>query len=951
MENQKHITIRLITPALVLCLLVTNLIGSSAIPTPPSLYDGYTITFLLNGKYLVAGGEKGNGSNADCDKASLYDPLAGTWANTGSMTSKRIWHTATMLSNGKVLVIGGESGGDNSELASAEIYDPAIGTWTQTGSMNVARKGSHTATLLADGRVLVAGGTKKSNPNTVLASAELYDPATAKWTMTNPMNVARYGHTAVLLANGLVLVAGGEDASANWLFSAELYNPANGKWTMTGSMPYESRYRYTGTTLTNGQVLLTATGANYAWELTNAWAVSREIYNPVSGQFTATGPHKPHFVSSRNLDRTLTVSPQSGSSFLASEEIQIMVESADRFGVTNIQLFRDNVAIGEGDESPMRYTLTNQPDGTYSFFAKAAFANGLAGTSAPVSLSFKSSEPQVALAPGSTEFISETHVKTSPAILLASVIGVNPDGLSKLTLNGVPQPLQTGNFILHPPLVEGKNTFVLIAADNKGRIGKATTEVYLDSTVPTISIKEPVNYAAIDAMWVDMRGTFTAKNLKQITVGSIQMAIPASISGNTFEARNVFLVSGTNTIIAVAEDMAGNTGTNTITIMGPTDTNTAQTFPVQIQTSNSSGFMPLSVTFTVQSHVPGKIQKVIYDFDNDNVSDQTSFDLQPVTHIYKTSGEYFPVVTIQTTVGRFSSPSGMIAMLASAYGGPAPQSVNVQMLPVLMSTIKVADPVDIKWTAASNLYILSGSTATITEFDAKGKIIRSLKGVGSNPSGLGVDEGGNVYVAMTSSNQVLKFKPTSNSFETDVGVGVGVVIGNKDGSNNNRGHYVADAENNRIQVFPPADHGERLRLSLSGELGLSHPKSVAAVADFLEEKIYIADTGNNRVILVKLPSDNPEATWKHMIFRLKAGDVPGAITDFSIASKDKYQEAYQSLSKDELRSIIKGMENIKPATIESDQAQYYFESIVEGHTVTFPVGFNKEFGQWKIMEY
>jgi hypothetical protein len=141
------------------------------------------------------------------------------------------------------------------------------------------------------------------------------------------------------------------------------------------------------------------------------------------------------------------------------------------------------------------------------------------------------------------------------------------------------------------------------------------------------------------------------------------------------------------------------------------------------------------------------------------------------------------------------------------------------------------------------------------------------------------------------------------------------------------------------------------RVALSGELGLNHPKSVTAVDDFLEERIYIADTGNNRVILVKLPLDNPEAVWKHMITLLKAGDVQGAVSDFSIASKDRYQKSYQTLPREELLSTVKDMETIKPVYIESERAEYYFESVVAGKTITFPVEFDKEFGQWKIMEF
>ena len=106
-------------------------------------------------------------------------------------------HTATLLANGKVLVAGG---GDN--LATAELYDPATGTWTFTGSLNAGR-GAHTAALLSDGKVLVAGGGDN------LATAELYDPATGTWTFTGSLNAGRYLHTSTLLTNGRVLIAGG----------------------------------------------------------------------------------------------------------------------------------------------------------------------------------------------------------------------------------------------------------------------------------------------------------------------------------------------------------------------------------------------------------------------------------------------------------------------------------------------------------------------------------------------------------------------------------------------------------------------------------------------------------------------------------------------------------------------------------------------------------------------
>ncbi len=130
--------------------------------------------------------------------------------------------------------------------------DPASGTWTLTGSLNTARY-LHTATLLPNGMVLVAGGLD-SNLN-ALDSAELYDPASGTWTLTGSLNTARVAHTATLLPNGMVLVAGGFDTSLNALDSAELYDPASGTWTVTGSLN-TARYYHTATLLSNGMVLV-----------------------------------------------------------------------------------------------------------------------------------------------------------------------------------------------------------------------------------------------------------------------------------------------------------------------------------------------------------------------------------------------------------------------------------------------------------------------------------------------------------------------------------------------------------------------------------------------------------------------------------------------------------------------------------------------------------------------
>ena len=209
---------------------------------------------LANGKVLVTGGYNGN----ILSSAELFDPTTGIWTPIGSLNNARDGHTATLLPNGQVLVAGGYNG--SNYLNSVELFDPASETWTTTNSLNNARDG-HTATLLPNGQVLVAGGTTNYmvSASTVLASAEIYNPANGTWTPTGSLNGARVWHTATLLPNGQVLVAGGttnlNSSSASYLSSTEIYNPINGTWTVTNALN-TAREDHTATLLPNGKVLI-----------------------------------------------------------------------------------------------------------------------------------------------------------------------------------------------------------------------------------------------------------------------------------------------------------------------------------------------------------------------------------------------------------------------------------------------------------------------------------------------------------------------------------------------------------------------------------------------------------------------------------------------------------------------------------------------------------------------
>lgn len=210
------------------------------------------------------------------------------WTSASSPSVARREHSATPLADGKLLVAGGivlSEAGDIA-TASAEIYDPAVGAWTPACPLRAARS-SHSATLLPSGKVLVAGGWS----GIAQASAELFDPAgidpttgcRGTWSTTGSLTNARYDHTATLLKDGTVLVASGRATlvlSLRLTYTAEIYHPATGAWTSTRSLG-NAREGHTASTLPDGRVLVAGGAGIYGESLS-----STEIYDPATGEWS-----------------------------------------------------------------------------------------------------------------------------------------------------------------------------------------------------------------------------------------------------------------------------------------------------------------------------------------------------------------------------------------------------------------------------------------------------------------------------------------------------------------------------------------------------------------------------------------------------------------------------------------------------------------------------------------
>ncbi len=287
---------------------------------------GHQATVLFDGTVLVTGG---GGNNADgsngfdhpgLSRSEIYTPNSGTWTAAGTMTTARTEHTATLLSDGSVLVAGGMTFDTKGAIVASEVYYPTTHTWVAAGNLATARWG-HTATLLQDGTVLVVGGQIDFGASTTSqSSSELYHPDTRTWTTTtDALTTGRFGHTATLLPNGTVLVAGGLQKPGNVpITSSEIYHPNTQTWTTSTGNLVTGRYQHTATLLVNGKVLI-AGGVQFSS------LASSELYDVSAQTWTATtgslGTARRGHSATRLTNGTVLVAGGDGSPALGTCEL------------------------------------------------------------------------------------------------------------------------------------------------------------------------------------------------------------------------------------------------------------------------------------------------------------------------------------------------------------------------------------------------------------------------------------------------------------------------------------------------------------------------------------------------------------------------------------------------------------------------------------------------------
>jgi N-acetylneuraminic acid mutarotase len=436
---------------------------------------GHTATLLQNGQILIAGGQSGGTLNSGTNSSEVYDPTGGVFVSlpvTSTLTTLRENHTATLLTTGQVLVAGGDDAATNSNsLYQAEIFDPVTLAWGVTSNLNVART-QHTATLLQNGNVLIAGGIAGG---TALSSAEVYNYSAQVWTLST-MTSAHYGHTATLLPSGKVLVAGGISATG-LSTTAELFDPSTGTWAATGSL-HTARQDHTATLLTTGtnagKVLVTGgTGGS-------GTLLSSELYDPSTGTWTTTSS-----LNAERANHSATLLPNG----------QVLVTGGDQGGtaLTSNEVFDPQTSTWS--TSPLAlgtartgHTAALLPGDIVVVAGGKATASTNTGLSAAEE--FDPTKPVVSstatLSPGSCQNCTTTVLSTGKVLVAGGLNGSGPVATAELYDPVTGNWSSTGSMVharaFHTAALLPTGQVLVAGGQGAGGTSLSSTELYDSST-------------------------------------------------------------------------------------------------------------------------------------------------------------------------------------------------------------------------------------------------------------------------------------------------------------------------------------------------------------------------------------------------------------------------------------------------------------------------------------
>ena len=544
----------------------------------------HTATLLSNGKVLIAGGYDSSGISSA--SAELYDPTTGIFTPTGSMSTARESHTATLLSNGKVLIAGGGNS-TSGELASAELYDPSTGTFSTTGSMTDPRY-SHTATLLNNGKVLVAGGWGATPPSCeqspVWNTAELYDPTAGTFMATGNMIAPRYLHTATLLKYNFVLLAAGDMGPTSnpdcglelpgTLGFAESYDPAAGTFAKAADL-LSPRESHTATLLNDGTVLIAGGTAFNEVDIPNPSAeIFETTFASVNPPFVSFGTETVGITNTNG--QIVTLKNDDGSTALNITQVTINGVNPSEFAETDNCL--GSIAVG----ASCTITVTFTPSEAGTRTGNVVIVNNNNSSSSlkvPLSGIGFVGPPAVSLSPstlvfgtsGAPQTLLLTNSGSSVLNIQTVAIGESSDfviGSGTTCTNGSSVAINGSCIIqvIFAPATSGQKSATLTITDNAPG---SPQQISLAGTSSSAALSLNPSSVSFLAQFVGTSGlpqTLTVTNTGNVTLTITAVTASAPDFGDLSNCTNP-VAPGSNCTIGVFFDpTAGGTRTGTLKI-------------------------------------------------------------------------------------------------------------------------------------------------------------------------------------------------------------------------------------------------------------------------------------------------------------------------------------------------------------------------------------------------